>query len=156
MSRGLEMCFQTLWAPNFRDHDGIRTVISTDQGLKPITEVKHRVWERLWLQDFDRQAKTPFADAANRAVAERPNVAGELVMVSSRDQKWLVAPTALSGPAIRLFNNREYSCMHCNPSSILAPREHKSLKQRIYFLRGSPEDLVKRYTSDVERERPRR
>ena len=151
ISRGQETCFQTLWAPNFRDHDGTRTLISTDQGLKPITEIRRRVWERLWTQDFDRQKK--MAPFSYERPGSGPRVEGDFVMITSRDGKWLVAPTALSDSPIRLFNNREYSCLHCNPLSALKPGESKRIKQRIYFLYGSPEDLVKRHKLDFEREK---
>jgi hypothetical protein len=153
MYRGQETCFQTLWAPNFRDQDGTRTLISTDlstdQGVRQLTEVRHRVWERLWAQDYDKQAKSPPNQGPNQS-KEGPTVQGDLIMITSRDSNWVVAPLSLSGPPIRLVNNREYSCLHCNPFSALKPGELKRVKQRVYFLRGSPEDLVKRYRTDLE------
>src|SRR5262249_25143199 len=128
-----EMCFQTLWAPNFRDHDGSRTFISTDRGLRPLPAVNHQVWERSFCQDFWFNRPSYPGDG--------PRVQGDMIMVSSRDGRWTVCPGLLSEKAVRLFNNREYSCLHCNPESTLGPGQEKIILQRLYFFRGSPAEL---------------
>src|SRR4051812_1778949 len=47
-----ETCFQTAAAPNFRDHDGHRTLLTTEQGFRPVTAIRHPVNPRLWCQEF--------------------------------------------------------------------------------------------------------
>src|SRR5262249_6055193 len=103
------------------------------------------VYGRTWLQDFWFN-KPPFPGPA-------PTVQGETVALVSRDKQWVVSPTLLVDKPIRLFNNREYSCMHCNADSSVKPGETRRILQRIYFLRGSLDDLVARYQADAKQMR---
>ena len=77
-----------------------------------------------------------------------PNVQGDHVLTKSRDGQWLVSIASLSGPPDFLFHNREYSCIHCNPAGRSPRGETTRVKQRVYLLKGAPEDLVKRYEHD--------
>jgi len=140
-----EMCFIPLAAPNFLDHDGTRTFMSTNEGMKPMTQIAHHINPRLWCQNY--QFGDPSLEKIEGPIPEAPFVA-----LLSRDRKWLVAPTALSSPSVRLFNNREYGCIHCNADSSLKPLETKTIKQRVYFLRGGLDDLALRYKRDFKAE----
>ena len=137
-----ELCFNSLFAPNFRDHDGTRTFVSTSNGLMPRAALWHHVKDRLWLEGYDVGETPPHGRPG-------PSIQGPLVLTVSRDGGWLVAITSLSGPPVRLFNNREYSCLHCYPSSALKPGERKHIRQRIYFLKGTPDDLIARLREDT-------
>ena len=136
-----EMCFPALGAPNFRDHDGTRTFIMTDDGFKRMTEVRLNTVDRLWCQDY------PLAEQQAKTVSG-PVITGPLIATISRDGEWVIAPTSLTGLPWRLFYNREYSCLHCNPESRLKPGATAKLTQRVYFLRGTPDDLLSRWESD--------
>ena len=51
--------------------------------------------------------------------------------------------------ALCLFNNREYSCVHVNNDfGDLAPGEEKSMKGRLYFMRGTIGEFYLRVGSD--------
>ncbi len=145
LDSGVEMCFQPMGAPNFRDHDGTRTFIQTATGFHSTAKLNRRVIERLWCQDYT-------IDPATGTSTIAPEKQGSLIAIVSRDGQWLIAPTAMSGPAARLFNNWEYSCLHCTPPSRLAPREQRVFKQRVYFLHGSLKDLARRFQVDYEAE----
>ena len=138
-----EMCLSTLGTPNFRDHDGVRTFLSTEKGMLPMTAIWHHVNDRIYCQNFMLPADPP-------PPATGPTITGPFIALTSRDGQWLVAPVSLSDPPNRLFNNREYSCLHCNMDSSIGPRQTRVIKQRIYFLKGGLEDLAARYEVDRE------
>jgi hypothetical protein len=79
-----------------------------------------------------------------------PRVQGNFVVTVSRNQQWLVSPISLSGPSRFLFHNREYSCIHCDPASGgVASGAATQVKQRIYLLKGTPQDLAARVRADL-------
>jgi formylglycine-generating enzyme required for sulfatase activity len=144
---GVQTCLMCMFAPNFTDQDGLRTLFSTDQGLRREVEVRHRFRERFWHQWWDVGPKYAALPGTG------PNVQGDHVLTRSRDGRWLVSIASLSGPPDFLFHNREYSCLHCNPVPRGGARDATlRVKQRVYFLKGGPEDLVKRYERDVKAE----
>lgn len=137
-----ETCFQTLNAPSFRDHEGQRTFVDTTEGLKPMTQVRgQRDLRRLISAWTLREGGVP--TAAGKILT------GPLIAIVSKDGNWVVSTVSASGPPARFVNNCEYSCIHANPRSSLAPGETKYVRERIYFLRGSLSDLEARYRSDV-------
>ena len=141
----VEMCFQSMGAPNFRDHDGTRTFIQTETGFHSTARLNRTVNQRLWCQDYTLNPATGTSSIA-------PEKQRSLIAIVSRDRQWVVAPTALSGPAVRLFNNWEYSCLHCTPPSRLEAKERRVFKQRVYFLRGNLRNLVTRFEADYKAE----
>ena len=138
----VEVCFQPLGAPNFRDHDGSRTYMLTDQGFKRTNEINHQVMERLWCQNYTLDEKTGTSLIA-------PLVQGPLIAIVSRDHEWVISPVSMSGFPFRLFNNWEYSCIHSNPPAPVGPGEKRSVKKRLYFLKGGLETLVARFEADT-------
>ena len=139
----VQTCFMCMFAPNFTDQDGLRTLFSTDVGLRREVEVRHRLRERFWHQWWDVGPK--YVELPGTG----PRVQGEHVLTRSRDGQWLVSIASLSGPPDFLFHNREYSCIHCNPVVRGGARgETTRVRQRVYLLRGTPEDLVRRYERD--------
>ena len=141
----LELCFQSWRAPNFRDNGGSRTFIMTDQGFTSMTKIWHRVEEGLGLQNY-YVAEPPLKGGV------QPE--GPLVATVSGDGRWVAALTCLSHRPMRFATNRGLCCLHCNPDSSVEPNETKTFQQRIYFLKGTLEDLVVRYEADVNRINP--
>ncbi len=142
VSTSQEMCLSLAGAPNFRDHDGVRTLISTDRGLKSMEEIWHHVNDRIYCQNH----MLPSSDPSGR---DPTVVNGPFISTRSRDGEWLVCPVVLTGPPNRLFNNREYSCLHCNPDSSIPAGGSRLTHQRIYFLKGDMDDLALRYENDI-------
>jgi hypothetical protein len=139
LSGATEACFSSLSAPDFRDHEGSRTLVMTDHGFQPMTKIQRHVNPRLLLQDLSETG-----DLSSTGLP----ATGPLIALVSRDHRWVVSPVSLSGPPIKLFNNCEYSCLHANPPSDVRAGEERESRQRIYFLRGSLSDLMERYKAD--------
>lgn len=136
-----ETCFQNLHAPTFRDHEGNRTFVETTEGLRPLMQVRGKTSLRRLIAQFQVEK--------GGIPTNGGEVSGPLIAVVSKDRKWVVSTVSMSGPPARLVNNCEYSCIHANPSSSLAPGETKRVRERIYFLQGSLTDLKARYHSDI-------
>jgi hypothetical protein len=136
--RATETCFQCLYAPNFRDHEGTRTMVMTSGGFKPMTQLRGQANLRRLIYEFGTQT----------AGVSTPAVPGPLIALVSRDHQWVVSPVSMSGPPVRLVNNCEYSCLHANPPSRLGPGEEIKVKERIYFLHGPLDALVSRWKAD--------
>ena len=136
-----ETCFQNLGAPNFRDHEGSRTVLLTGLGIRSIR--KFRKEKPRWL------IWSSGSPGAENSSLDKTGKQAPLIAVISRDRQWLVAPVSMSGRPYRFVNNCEYSCIHSNPPSRVKPGETRHIKERIYFLRGSMEDLMLRWKRDL-------
>ena len=136
-----QLCFQPTFAPNFRDHDGTRTWFNTDKGFVRRIGMWHHINRRMWLQAYDI--------GETGAIGGEPHtLTGPLVATVSRDGEWVIAPAILSHEIRGLFNNREYSCLHNEPMVALQSGETIRLRQRVYFLKGSLDDLARRFAAD--------
>jgi formylglycine-generating enzyme required for sulfatase activity len=142
-----ETCFPTLAAPLFRDHDGTRTLLMTSQGFKPITELRRPPNPRLMIQDFLLRKEWA------RQSDKDSGVTGPLIAILARDRRWLVSTASMSGSPFRLVNNREYSCIHCNPPSFVKAGTEATIRERIYFLHGSLTDLAARWKADSSKDK---
>jgi formylglycine-generating enzyme required for sulfatase activity len=141
--RATETCFQSLSAPNFRDHEGTRTMVMTAGGFKPMTQLRGQANLRRLIFQLE-----PDTGGISTSADE---VSGPLIALVSRDHQWLVSTVSMSGPAVRLVNNCEYSCIHANPPSRIQVGETIKVRERIYFLHGSLDDLVARRKADLGR-----
>ena len=141
ISRATETCFQSLNAPNFRDHEGTRTMVMTTAGFKPMTQLRGQANRRRLISQFEPEK--------GGVMTKGGDVTGPLIALVSRDHQWLVSTVSMSGPPARLVNNCEYSCIHANPPSRIGPGEEIKVRERIYFLRGSLDDLVSRWKADL-------
>ena len=134
-----QFCFQPTGAPHFRDHDGHRTFVMTDQGFIPVKKLWTPLSDRNWLQDF----QFDFSPAEGH-----PAVKGPMIAIVSRDRQWIVSVSTLSSKVRSIFNNREYSCIHSIPESALKPGESIQIRQRYYFIRGTLDDFEQRRQED--------
>jgi formylglycine-generating enzyme required for sulfatase activity len=140
--RATETCFQSLSAPNFRDHEGTRTMVMTAAGFKPMTQLRGQANLRRLISQFEPQT--------GGVTTKAGEVTGPLIALVSRDHRWVVSTVSMSGRPVRLVNNCEYSCIHANPPSRIAPGEDIKIRERIYFLHGSLEDLTSRWKADLD------
>ena len=118
----------------------------TREGFKPISALRRPPNPRLLIQDFllpKEVARQSDRDAG---------VTGPLIAILARDRRWLVATASLSGVPVRLVNNREYSCIHCNPPSFVKAGTEATIRERIYFLHGSLADLAARWKADISKQ----
>ena len=109
----------------------------TASGFKPMTQLRGEANLRRLISQFEPE---------NGAEG---GVTGPLIALVSRDHHWLVSTVSMSGPPMRFVNNCEYSCIHANPPSRIEPGGEVKLRERIYFLQGSLDDLVARWKSDL-------
>lgn len=135
------LCFRLDDAPNFRDNDGSRTYIMTDQGFVPRTKLWRHRSERLWYQAYDI-GERPLLPKKG------PVIRGPLVAVVSRDHEWVIGTAPLFTDPVMVANNLEFPCIHSDAASAVKKGEQITLTKRIYFLKGTLDDLAKRYTAD--------
>lgn len=69
-------------------------------------------------------------------------------MTSSHDGRWSISQ--ITEGVITSFMNREYSCQHSIAPFELEPGEEITIWQNLYFVRGIPADLVKRWRRDFD------
>src|SRR5207248_2092558 len=122
------------------DHEGTRTMVMTAQGFRPMTQLRGDANLRRLIAQFELQK--------GGVVTPGGTVTGPLIAVVSRDHKWLVATASISGSPARIVNNCEYSCIHANPPSRIEPGKELRVRERIYFLHGSLDDLLSRWEAD--------
>jgi|SRR5215469_583034 len=121
-------CFNPLGAPNFCDHEGSRTFIFTGRGFRRINEMDYNFVQGGYFSHF-----TDFACP--------------LLAIVSRNGDWVISQSCAEAPA--LWNNLEWSCLHAPFSQItIEPEQEVVIRQKIYFLRGTLEDLLARWRRD--------
>jgi len=113
----------------------------TASGFKPMTQLRGQANLRRLISEFELK------DGGVRT--NGGEVTGSLIALVSRDHHWLISTVSMSGPPVRLANNCEYSCIHANPPSRIEPGKEIKIRERIYFLHGSLDELVARWKSDV-------
>ena len=123
-------------------------MIMTSEGFRPISELRRPPNPRLMIQDFLLRSESA------RQSDKESGVTGPLIAILARDRRWLVATASMSGSPYRLVNNREYSCIHCNPPSFVKAGTDVEIRERIYFLHGSLTDLTARWKADISKQRP--
>ena len=100
----------------------------------------------------DRRLISEFILDGNGVPLNAIQVSGPLIAIVSRDHRWLVSTTSMSGRPVHLVNNCEWSCIHADPCSRVEPGKEVKVKERIYFLQGSLEELVSRWRKDLASE----
>ena len=129
-------CFQSMYAPSFRDHEGARTLILTEHGFQPVTALPRKPLNRAYLRlHFPLSASS---------IAKAPFLA-----IVSRDHNWVVSEVT-EGTA-SLFSNNEYSCQHAIAPFELQPGQSTTIRQKIYFLYADLSELLARWKADFRK-----
>ena len=146
-------CLSTVVTPPFQDLGMQRTYIPmAGKGLLTTREIfgKRAVRGVCRMVDpsFDRHE---FIDdvlvASQRAVVPALKAEHPLMMIASKDRKWLVGVAAEK--ACFLFTNGGNSCIHtCPYFGQVKPGQTKTTLSRIYILQGDAEMLRRRYQRD--------
>ena len=144
-------CFNCGHAPSVRDHECVRHWVGSGGRLQQLAGVPRVFGPRPTIQLYSVQGSPPGADIpfVARFAATPPEVALEGWMaIEARDQKRLVA--VVSKPALFLFQNMEYSCIHSSPGfGPLAPGETGEARTRIYFATASLPEWYERMKKDM-------
>lgn len=137
--------------PSVSDHECVRHWCRVGGEFKRLIEVPRKFSRRATIQLYSVEGQPPGSElpfVANfRATPEDVELEGWLA-IESRDGKRLVATA--SKPALFLFQNMEYSCVHASPSfGPLAPGETGSALNKVYFVEMSLNDWYDRMRADL-------
>ena len=130
-------CFQVGAAPSIRDHDCLRHWTAEQGELRRLIELPRFFGPRPTIQLYSVEGAPPGRDipfVANFRATPEVTVEPWLA-VTSADESRLAAVVAK--PALFLFQNMEYSCIHSCPTfGPLAPGESGRGLTRVYFVEG--------------------
>ncbi len=140
-------CFSCGTAPEIRDHECLRHWVRAEGRFRRLIEIPRVFGPRPTIQLYSVEGAPP-----GRII---PFVAGfkatpDIVLegwmaIQSRDGKRLVA--TVSRPALFLFQNMEYSCIHSATSfGRLSPGETRRATNTLYFVEASLKEWHKRMT----------
>lgn len=138
---GSNSCFNNSASAYFEDMERARSYVWTDEGatrmLKMPVGGRGEPLHGGWSVAAPGQEATP----ANGKVRY------PFIFIVSRDGKWVIAQAYGAGTS--LATNAHYSCLHSRPAwPDIPPGEERSVTGRMYFLKGGPDDLLKRWKSD--------
>jgi hypothetical protein len=143
-------CFQCAAAPSIRDHDCLRHWVRVDGEFKRLMEVPRVFGPRPAIQLYSVEGAPlgkdlPFVADFNTT----PDVVIEPWMaITSRDGKKLVA--TVSKPGLFLFQNREYSCIHCGTGfGEVHPGQTASASNIVYFVEDTLQHWHRRMQADL-------
>jgi len=144
-------CFQCAGENSIRDNECLRTWVRSGGEFKPLIQIPRVFSSRPALQLYSVEgappgAEIPFVAGFNAT----PDVVIEPWMaIVSRDGKHLVA--TVSSPGLFLFQNREYSCIHCATGfGAMAPGETRHALNKVYFVKGTLEAWHQRMRADLD------
>jgi len=139
---GTNSCFNNYHAPYFDDPEWLRTMVWTDDGParmidmdigKSGGEIMHGGWA--------------VARPDQKAPKGGNLVRYPFIFLLSRDGDWVIAQAYAEGRTVA--SNSHYSCLHSRPVwPDIPPGEERSVTGKLYFLRGGPDDLLKRWKED--------
>jgi len=145
-------CVQCADAPSLRDHDCLRHWVGVKGRPRRLAEVPRVCGPRPAVQLYSVEGAPPGAElpfvAKFRAT---PDIVLEPWMaIVSRDGKKLLATA--SRPGLFLFQNREYSCIHCaNGFGEVKPGETVEAVNKVYFLETSLDHWYRKERDDFMR-----
>jgi len=134
-------CFNCGFAPSIIDRECLRHYVGIHGEIKRLTEVPRVFGPRPTVQLYSVDGAPPGREIPFVARFQAtPDVVLEGWMaIQSRDGKRLVA--VVSRPALFLFQNMEYSCIHSCPGfGPLAPGETATAITRLYLVEATLED----------------
>jgi hypothetical protein len=135
------VCFNVHTSPYFADMERLRTMIFTDDGPVSLNrlpaggpgEPMHCGWNIAAPND-----PAHVADARARY---------PIIFTTSRDGQFTIAQAYARGSSVA--SNAHYSCLHTRPIwDDVPPGEERSVKGKLYFVRGGPDDLLARWRRD--------
>lgn len=143
-------CFQCAHEPSIRDHECLRTWVRTDGAFKRLVELPRVFSPRPAVQLFSVQGAPPGKDlpfVANFAATPEVVIEPWMAMVS-RDGKRLVA--TVSKPGLFLFQNREFSCIHCGTGfGEMQPGQTATAINKTYFVESTLADWHRRMQQEL-------
>jgi hypothetical protein len=143
-------CFGCGGAGSVSDHECVRHWCGSGGELRRLIEVPRRFSPRATVQLYSVEGAPPGADlpfVANFAATPDAVLEGWLA-IQSRDETRLVATA--SRPALFLFQNMEYSCIHSAPGfGPLGPGETGEAANLVYFTEGPLDAWRRRMIADL-------
>ena len=143
-------CFQCAKAPSIRDHDCLRHWVRTGGKFTRLWNVPRVLGPRPALQLYNVENAPLARDLPFVAnFQSTPDTVIEPWMaIVSRDGKRLVA--TVSKPGLFLFQNREYSCIHCGAGfGELKPGQTAEALNKVYFVKSTLEQWHERMTREL-------
>jgi hypothetical protein len=143
-------CFHCGIAPSVRDHECVRHWVRWNGEFKRLVEIPRVFGPRPTVQLYSVEGAPPGKEipfvARFRATPEV--VLEGWLAIQARDGKRLVA--VVSRPALFLFQNMEYSCIHSSPGfGALAPGESREALTRLYFVEASLPEWYERMRAEL-------
>ena len=145
-------CFQCGASPAIRDHECVRHWVCANGQLKRLIEIPRKFGPRPAIQLYGvegapRPADIPFVANFNST----PDITLEGWMaIQAKDSKRLVA--TVSKPALFLFQNMEYSCIHSGAGfGPLKPGEVAEAINLTYFVESTLNAWYDRMKKDLEK-----
>lgn len=145
-------CFQCAYDSSIRDNECLRTWVRAGGQFKRLVELPRVFGRRPALQLYGVEGAPAWRDIPFVAGFEStPDVVIEPWMaIVSRDGKKLVA--TVSKPGLFLFQNREYSCIHCATGfGEVKPGQTATALNKVYFHQGLLADWHQRMKSELDR-----
>ncbi len=152
--RGLAFnCFNCGATPSIRDHDCVRHHVRMDGAFRRLVEIPRRFGPRPAIQFYSVQGQPPGDEipfvAAFQATSEA-TLEGWIAITDVEGRR-LVA--AVSRPALFLFQNMEYSCIHSGAGfDSLAPGETGEAITRLYFVESTLDEWYHRMIREMHSE----
>ncbi len=143
-------CFQCGAAPSIRDHECVRHWVRVGGQFKRLWEIPRVFGPRPAIQLYSVEGAPLGKDIPFVAnFKTTPDVVIEPWMaIMSLDGKKLVA--TVSRPGLFLFQNREYSCIHCGTGfGPIKPGQTAEAVNKVYFVEATLEAWHRRMEKDL-------
>ena len=138
-------CFNCSGSPSIADFECVRHWARSAQQFRRLTELRRRFGYRPTLQAYSVEGATPATQIPFvNAFQATPDVLLEgWLAIQSRSGDRLAA--IVSRPELFLFQNMEYSCIHCGPSfGTLNPGQTGQALTRVYLVESTLQDWHRR------------
>jgi hypothetical protein len=143
-------CFQCAFESSIRDNDCLRTWVRTGGEFKRLVELPRVFGSRPAIQLYGVEGAPSWKEIPFVAgYQSTPDVVIEpwMAMVS-RDGKKLVA--TVSQPGLFLFQNREYSCIHCGTGfGEMKPGQTATAVNKAYFVESTLAEWHRRMKQEL-------
>ena len=138
-------CFNCSDSPSIADFECARHWVRANQQFQRLTQVRRRYSTRPTIQAYSVEGATP--------ATQIPFVSGFQATPDALLEGWLAIQArtgdrlaaVVSRPGLFLFQNMEYSCIHCGPSfGTLSPGQSGQALTRIYLVESTLDDWYRR------------